>query len=172
MNLEEKTVTPEEGPSYQLPKVPGALDVTPQTPGLFTAKGPITKAPTKALNGWTHEEYAILQRISESVFCVFADDFSKIDPLNEGQTIKQYGREKWPWWLCEGTQPGPEGSEPVKTVVELEAVPVDDASALKPWEIGNMTFTSASHALPTEIAGSGMAAMIQEAPIKAVATPP
>lgn len=169
MTLEEKTIIPEEGSSYQLPKVPGALEVTPQTPGLYTAKRAIVPASASARNRRTHEGYATLLRIpGTSDFVVFADDFSEIDASNEGRTIEQYGRDKWPWWLCEGTQLGEKGPKPVKKVVELQTVPADNASELQPWTIGNITASKTSHTLPTEIAGSGMRPIIQEAPIKVI----
>lgn len=103
LNLSETTIIPDDAPTYQLPVVPGAFEVDPQTPGLFTCKGKRIKAPKGAANGWTHEDYATVVHIAGGVYVVFSKFLDRIDPDNKGEDIKTYG--KWPdeWRVVERT---------------------------------------------------------------------
>jgi len=54
----------------------------------------------------------------------------------------------------------------------LNSVPVDDASASKPWTVDGVSVTEAAHTVPVEIGGSGMAALIEAEPISVAAVIP
>lgn len=118
LTLSEDTVIPDDGPSYQVPRVPGAYEVDPQTPGLFTCKG----EKVRGINTrWTFENYATPIHITGNQYIVFADDFTEIDPLNKGLKIKDV---KWPWKVIERAYDD-EGELVSETVTDTPTIPTE-----------------------------------------------
>lgn len=117
----------------------GAFETDFQRGGLYTCKGKQIVRPGTGGRGTTYENYAIVQHIAGDQYVVFAKDFSEIDPTNKGKRVKDIA---WPWKVIERTYD-------------------NDGNITSEIETNTPT-------LPTEIGGSGMAAMIQKESIKAV----
>lgn len=129
----------------------------------------VIPAPKGARNRWTRRLVALATRIEPGLYRVWAEakDWPAIDPLGAGKTQTDFiklsaDRAKLLTWEVEGTTPDPKTGLPVavKQVVKLDAVPLADATAVKPWTVAGITVTKAAPSIPSEIAGYGMKAAL------------
>lgn len=165
LRLNPKTIIPEIGEPFEVPVVEG-LDVVHQLPGAFSVCGR-ESIPVPGRNGRTVKHMAEMTRIpGTDDYAAFSEDFSEIDPGNEGKSLLQYGRSNWPWWGCDVVVDTIDG-EPVvsKVLVVLSTVPVADASIEKPWTVNGQDAAHVVHSLPSQ-SMPGMIDMIEKASIR------
>lgn len=138
-------------------KLPGVEAVTPGT--FLSLYGEQIDAPDRSRSRWTRRLIGFAYRIEPSLYRVWADDFSKIDPDNKG--VSEADFEKVPTnlaklriWEVTGTAVDPITSQ-VKTVTRIITVTAPPVVGAK---VDGVTVATCKPTIASEITGYGMKA--------------
>jgi hypothetical protein len=139
-----------------LPIVPGAVDVSEETPGNYIAYGaPVPNSSGKGSRRGAEQVYAYLTEHKSGEYVVVADDldFLEIDPLDKGnkpQDVRPFYR----FYVLKGTRPNPKGGDDISFTRQQHTfkagqIPLLPPSAQVPWLVDDMTITEMKLSLPS-----------------------